>query len=80
MKKILLMAVIVLTMPLMAQDFDNSIQALITDGGYELEENIPAMKINSFADLISKRPGMPTVNDLMTPEAKAAYARKGAAA
>jgi len=80
MKKLFLMAAIVLAMPLMAQEYDNSIQALITNGGYELKESIPAMKINSFADLINKRPAMPTVNDLITPEAKAAYARKGAAA
>lgn len=80
MKKFFLLAAIMLALPMMAQDYDNQIQALITDGGYELEENIPAMKINTFADLINKRPAMPTANDLLTPEAKAAYARKGAAA
>jgi len=82
MKRFFMMALasIVLALPTMAQEYDNSIQALITDGGYVLEESIPAMKINSFADLINKRPAMPTVNDLITPEAKAAYARKGAAA
>ena len=82
MKKILFVALvgIVFAMPMMAQEFDNQIEALITGGGYELEESIPATKINSFADLINKRPAMPTANDLITPEAKAAYARKGAAA
>lgn len=82
MKRLFFMALasIVLALPTMAQEYDNSIQALITDGGYELEESIPAMKINSFSDLINKRPAMPTVNDLITPEAKAAYARKGGAA
>ena len=82
MKKVLLtvLAGIVLAMPMMAQEFDHQIEALITGGGYELEESIPATKINSFADLINKRPAMPTANDLITPEAKTAYARKGSAA
>jgi hypothetical protein len=82
MKKVLftVLAGMVLAMPGMAQEFDHQIEALITGGGYELEENIPAMKINSFADLINKRPAMPTANDLITPEAKTAYARKGSAA
>jgi len=82
MKKILftVLAGMVLAMPGMAQEFDHQIEALITDGGYELEESIPATKINSFADLINKRPAMPTANDLITPEAKTAYARKGSAA
>ena len=82
MKKILFTALagIVFAMPGMAQEFDHQIEALITDGGYELKENIPAMQINSFADLINKRPAMPTANDLLTPEAKTAYARKGSAA
>lgn len=82
MKKILFTALagIVFTMPGMAQEFDHQIEALITGGGYELEESIPATKINSFADLINKRPAMPTANDLITPEAKTAYARKGSAA
>ena len=77
---IVALAGVLLAMPMMAQEFDNQIEALITDGGYELEENIPAMKINTFADLINKRPAMPTANDLITPEAKTAYARKGSAA
>ena len=82
MKKVLftVLAGIVLAMPGMAQEFDHQIEALITGGGYELEESIPATKINSFADLINKRPAMPTANDLITPEAKTAYARKGSAA
>ena len=82
MKKVLLtvLAGIVLAMPSMAQEFDHQIEALITGGGYELEESIPATKINSFADLTNKRPAMPTANDLITPEAKTAYARKGSAA
>ena len=82
MKKVLFTALasIVLALPMMAQEFDHQIEALITGGGYELEESIPATKINSFADLINKRPAMPTVNDLITPEAKTAYARKGSAA
>ena len=76
MKKILFTALagIVFAMPGMAQEFDHQIEALITGGGYELEESIPATKINSFADLINKRPAMPTVNDLITPEAKTADA------
>ena len=69
-----------LALPMMAQEFDHQIEALITGGGYELEESIPATKINSFADLINKRPAMPTVNDLITPEAKTAYARRGVSA
>ena len=81
MKKLLLLAAVVLTMPLMAQEEDyHQIEALITGGGYELAENVPAMKINSFADLINKRPAMPTANDLLTPEAKTAYARRSSAA
>ncbi len=82
MKKVLFTALasIVLALPMMAQEFDHQIEALITGGGYELEESIPATKINSFADLINKRPAMPTVNDLITPEAKTAYARSGASA
>lgn len=82
MKKVLFTALasIVLALPMMAQEFDHQIEALITSGGYELEESIPATKINSFADLINKRPAMPTANDLITPEAKTAYARKGSAA
>jgi hypothetical protein len=82
MKKNLFMALaaIVLALPMMAQEYDNQIEALITGGGYELAENVPAMKINSFADLINKRPAMPTVNDLITPEAKTAYARRSSAA
>ncbi len=82
MKKILftVLAGIVLAMPGMAQEFDHQIEALITGGGYELEESIPATKINSFADLINKRPAMPTANDLITPEAKTAYAVRGSAA
>ena len=82
MKKVLFTALasIVLALPMMAQEFDHQIEALITGGGYELAENVPATKINSFADLINKRPAMPTVNDLITPEAKTAYARKGSAA
>ena len=73
-------ASVALALPMMAQEFDHQIEALITGGGYELEESIPATKINSFADLINKRPAMPTVNDLITPEAKTAYARRGASA
>jgi hypothetical protein len=81
MKKILLMAAIMLALPMMAQEEDyHQIEALITGGGYELAENVPAMKINSFADLINKRPAMPTANDLLTPEAKTAYARRSSAA
>ena len=82
MKKVLFTALasIVLALPMMAQEFDHQIEALITGGGYELEESIPATKINSFADIINKRPAMPTVNDLITPEAKTAYARSGASA
>ncbi len=82
MKKILFTALagIVFAMPGMAQEFDHQIEALITGGGYELAENVPAMKINSFADLINKRPAMPTANDLLTPEAKTAYARRSSAA
>ena len=82
MKKVLftVLAGIVFAMPGMTQEFDHQIEALITGGGYELEESIPATKINSFADLINKRPAMPTVNDLITPEAKTAYARRGASA
>lgn len=82
MKKVLFTALasIMLSLPMMAQEFDHQIEALITGGGYELEESIPATKINSFADLINKRPAMPTVNDLITPEAKTAYARRGASA
>lgn len=82
MKKVLFTALasVLLALPMMAQEFDHQIEALITGGGYELEESIPATKINSFADLINKRPAMPTVNDLITPEAKTAYARRGASA
>lgn len=82
MKKVLFTALasVLLALPMMAQEFDHQIEALITGGGYELEESIPATKINSFADLINKRPAMPTANDLITPEAKTAYARKGSAA
>lgn len=82
MKKVLFTALasIMLALPMMAQEFDHQIEALITGGGYELEESIPATKINSFADLINKRPAMPTVNDLITPEAKTAYARRGVSA
>ncbi len=83
MKKVLftVLAGVVLAMPGMAQEEDyHQIEALITGGGYELAENVPAMKINSFADLINKRPAMPTANDLLTPEAKTAYARRSSAA
>ena len=46
MKKILFTALagIVFAMPGMAQEFDHQIEALITGGGYELAENVPAMK------------------------------------
>ena len=81
MKKFFLLAAIMLALPMMAQEEDyHQIEALITGGGYELAENVPAMKINSFADLINKRPAMPTANDLLTPEAKTAYARRSSAA
>ena len=44
MKKVLFTALasIVLALPMMAQEFDHQIEALITGGGYELEESIPA--------------------------------------
>ena len=81
MKKFFLLAAIMLALPMMAQEEDyHQIEALITGGGYELAENVPAMKINSFADLINNRPAMPTANDLLTPEAKTAYARRSSAA
>ena len=83
MKKVLFTVLVgvVLAMPCMAQEEDyHQIEVLITGGGYELAENVPAMKINSFADLINKRPAMPTANDLLTPEAKTAYARRSSAA
>ena len=81
MKRTLFMALagIVLAMPVTAQEWEHEIMSHATSD-YEVPENVVPMKINTLADMINKRPALPTVADLMSPEAKAAYARKGALA
>ena len=81
MKHTLFMALagIVLAMPVTAQEWEHEIMSHATSD-YEVPENVVPMKINTMADMINKRPALPTVVDLMSPEAKAAYARKGALA
>ncbi|MBQ7663954.1 MAG: hypothetical protein IJS43_01880 [Bacteroidaceae bacterium] len=81
MKRILFMALagMLLALPVIAQEWEHEIMSHATTD-YEVPENIAPMKINTLADMINKRPALPTVADLMSPEAKAAYARKGALA
>ena len=81
MKRTLFMALagIVLAMPIAAEEWEHEIMSHATTD-YEKPENVAPMRINTLADAINKRPALPTVADLMSPEAKAAYARKGALA
>ena len=51
----------------------------ITGGGYEAPENVPSMRLGSLEEAVSRRPSLPTVADLMSAEAKAAYAKKALA-
>ena len=76
MKRSLFIALvgIVLTMPWMAQEWEHEIMSHATTG-YEAPEKVAPMRINTLADAVTKRPALPTVADLMSPEAKAAYAR-----
>lgn len=75
----LVLAGIILAIPVTAQEWEHEIMSHATSG-YEVPEGIVPMKISTMADMINKRPALPTVADLMSPEAKAAYARKGALA
>lgn len=79
MKRTLFMALagIVLALPVMAQEWEHEIMSHASSE-YEVPENINPQKFSSLADIINQRPAMPTIADLMTPEAKAAYAKKGA--
>ena len=70
------LASIVLAMPTMAEEFEHPIMSHAT-WDYEKPENVVPMKINTLADAINKRPALPTIADLMSPEAKAAYVKKG---
>ena len=66
-------------LPMMAQEEEHEIMSYASPD-YEVPEDVTPQKFNSLADLINKRPAMPTLADLMTPEAKTAYAKKGALA
>ena len=47
---------------------------------YDAEDPVTPVTISSISDVLNKRPALPTVNDLLSPEAKKAYAYKGALA
>lgn len=80
MKKIFFaVAAMLIALPMMAQEFEHEIMSYITQD-YEVPEEGTPMKINSMAEAINNRPALPTVADLMSPEAKAAYMRKNAVA
>lgn len=70
------LAGMVLAMPMMAQEWEHEIMSHATSD-YEAPGNVAPMKINTLADAINNRPSMPTLADLMSPAAKAAYAKKG---
>ncbi|MBR1787214.1 MAG: hypothetical protein IJ756_08680, partial [Paludibacteraceae bacterium] len=55
------------------------LQAIVSPA-YDTEEPATPMTISSISDVLNKRPALPTVNDLLSPEAKKAYAYKGALA
>ena len=55
------------------------LQAIVTPE-YDTEDPATPMTISSISDVLNKRPALPTVNDLLSPEAKKAYAYKGALA
>ena len=63
-----------LMMPVCGQD--NVAAEWITGGGYDAPENVPSMRLGSLEEAISRRPALPTVDDLMSAEAKAAYAKR----
>lgn len=52
----------------------------IVDPVYDAEDPVTPVTISSISDVLNKRPALPTVNDLLSPEAKKAYAYKGALA
>ena len=52
----------------------------IVNPEYNTEDSATPMTISSISDVLNKRPALPTVNDLLSPEAKKAYAYKGALA
>lgn len=52
----------------------------IVNPEYDTEDSATPMTISSISDVLNKRPALPTVNDLLSPEAKKAYAYKGALA
>ncbi|MBQ7649021.1 MAG: hypothetical protein IJS92_08125 [Paludibacteraceae bacterium] len=52
----------------------------IVAGGFEAKESVTPMKFSSLSDLLAKRPALPAVNDLLSPEAKTTYAYKSAMA
>ena len=52
----------------------------IVDPEYDTENPVTPVIISSISDVLNKRPAMPTVNDLLSPEAKKAYAYKSALA
>ncbi len=76
-KSILCSVMLLLTMNMAGQD--NLAAGWITGGGYEQPEVVMPMHIGSLAEAISQRPALPTVADLMSEEAKAAYAKKALA-
>ena len=82
MKRILYLAMagMLLAMPSMAQEeYDHEIMSYITPD-YEVPAEGTPIKISTMAEAVRKRPMLPTVADLMSPEAKAAYMRKNAVA
>lgn len=80
MKKIFMMAVTMFfVLPMMAQEFEHEIMSHATMD-YEVPKEGTPMKINTMAEAIRKRPALPTVADLMSPEAKTAYLLKNAVA
>ena len=52
----------------------------IVDPVYDAEDPVTPVTISSISDVLNKRPALPTVNDLLSPDAKKAYAYKGALA
>ena len=77
---VIAMASALLAMPMMAQEeWEHELMSHATTD-YEKPENVAPMRISSMADAINKRPALPTIADLMSPEAKTAYAKKGALA
>lgn len=52
----------------------------IVDPEYDTENLVTPVTISSISDVLNKRPALPTVNDLLSPDAKKAYAYKGALA